>query len=78
METLENEEVTEQQKELCVIAIVRRMIEKYSEEKSIPYDEAFLDFAKSRTYKAVFDFDTGLWKEGPDYFISLYEEELSK
>ena len=35
-----------------------------------------LQFGKSSTYESLFDFDTAIWKEGPDYVMELYEEEL--
>lgn len=37
---------------------------------------AMLQFGKSSTYESLFDFDTAIWKEGPDYVMELYEEEL--
>lgn len=36
-----------------------------------------IQFAESNTYEMLFDFDTAVWKEGPDYLLDLYEEELS-
>ena len=35
-----------------------------------------LAFSTSRTYSDLFDFDTQIWKEGPDYLRGLYEEEM--
>jgi hypothetical protein len=34
-----------------------------------------LDFSRSRTSEALFDFATEIWKEGPEYLRGLYEEE---
>lgn len=33
------------------------------------------EFSQSRMYALLFDSEIGLWKEGPDYIISLYEKE---
>ncbi len=76
METNEITEVTDREKELCAVSTLRRAVEIYSDRNNVPYDEAFLDFASSNTYKVIFDFDTGVWKEGPEYFLALYEEEI--
>ncbi len=78
MATLNDVVVSEQQKELCAVTTMRRMIESFADEKKISYEEALLSFAASETYKAIFDFETGIWREGPEYFRSLYEEELSR
>ncbi len=56
---------------------MRRMIEKYSDKNRIPFEEAFFQFTKSRIYSALFDYATGIWMEGPDYLMALYEESLS-
>ena len=34
-----------------------------------------LQFTESATYETLFDFDTAVWKEGPDYLLDVYEEE---
>lgn len=33
-----------------------------------------LRFTQFRIYDALFDFDTEIWKEGPDYLVSLYDQ----
>lgn len=78
METLKDSVITDSQKEHCAINTMRRMLEKYSEENHIEFEDAFLAFASSRTYAAIFDLETGIWKEGPDYFMDLYKEELTE
>ncbi len=74
---LSNNPATESQMESCAISTMRRMIEKYSDKNSIPFEEAFFQFTKSRIYNALFDYATGIWMEGPDYLMDLYEESLS-
>ncbi|MCC8051931.1 MAG: hypothetical protein LIO99_03265 [Clostridiales bacterium] len=78
MEMVSDSAVSDRQKEHCAVNTMRRMLEKYSNENHIDFEEAFLEFASSRTYEAIFDFETGIWKEGPDYFMDLYEEELTE
>ncbi len=74
---LSNNLATDSQMESCAISTMRRMIEKYSDKNSIPFEEAFFQFTKSRIYSALFDYTTGIWMEGPDYLMALYEESLS-
>ncbi|MCD8120458.1 MAG: hypothetical protein LUE29_13460 [Lachnospiraceae bacterium] len=78
MEMVRDNAVSDRQKEHCAVNTMRRMLEKYSIEKQVEFEDAFLKFASSRTYAAIFDFETGIWKEGPDYFMDLYEEELAE
>ncbi|MCD7833264.1 MAG: hypothetical protein LUH00_04655 [Lachnospiraceae bacterium] len=78
MEMLRNSVVSDKQKEHCAVNTMRRMLEKYSDENQIDFEDAFLEFASSRTYAAIFDLETGIWKEGPDYFMDLYKEELAE
>ena len=66
-----------QQKNICAILTMRMMLEDYSQAKNIPFKEALLQFSLSTTYKMLFNLETGLWKEGPNYIQSLYEKELS-
>jgi hypothetical protein len=73
-----NNPITERQKESCAISTMRRMIEKYSEKTKIPFEDAFFKFTESYVYDALFDYETGIWMEGPDYLMDLYEEALSK
>ena len=63
--------------ESCAISTIRHMIEKYAEKPGIPFEDAFFQFTQSYIYDALFDYETGIWMEGPDYLMDLYEESLS-
>lgn len=65
----------DQQKELCAITVMRSMLEDYSVEKGITFEEAFFQFAESKTYSTLFDYSTGLWMDGPDYLRDTFESE---
>ena len=69
--------VSDEQKDATAIAVMRCMLLCYAEEKGVPFEQAMLAFARSRTYDALFDFDDGIWREGPDYLRGLYEKELA-
>lgn len=70
-----NNEISESQKNAVAIMLMQRVVEKYSEKESISIDEAITRFASTLVYEALFDFDTGLWKEGPDYILALVKKE---
>lgn len=67
--------VSDKQKNYCAINIMKRMLIKYAQRNNLSFEDAMLDFVKSSTYEALFDYDTAIWKEGPDYLMALYKEE---
>ena len=67
--------VPDDQKEVCAILCMRMMLEDYSDSRGIAFESVFEDFASSETYNRLFDFDTHLWAESPDYLALLFEEE---
>ncbi|MBR1590621.1 MAG: hypothetical protein IJ657_06070 [Acidaminococcaceae bacterium] len=67
--------VSTERKEATAITVMRCMLVSYANEKHIPFDQVISDFSRSKTYEDLFDFETEIWKEGPDYLRSLYEEE---
>ena len=75
METTVNQ-ITSDRKEATAITVMRCMLITYADEQHIPFEEALLTFSQSNTYEDLFDFDTEIWKEGPEYLRCLYEEEL--
>ncbi len=70
-------EINNQQKKICAILTMRMMLEDYSKSKNISFKEALLEFSLSKTYEMLFDFTTGLWKEGPNYIQYIYEKEIT-
>lgn len=65
-------------KNSCAIRLMRTMLVKYAECYGVSFAEAMFRFTESNAYEILFDFDTGVWKEGPDYLMMLFEEELNK
>lgn len=70
--------VTFSQKKDCAVITMRETVSNISECEKISYEEALLRFTSSRVYETLFDFDTEVWKEGPDYLLSLYDYCCSK
>lgn len=69
-----NYSCTDSQKEACAILTMRSAVASLSAREGISYEDALLRFTQSRIYDALFDFDTEIWKEGPDYLVSLYDQ----
>lgn len=44
-----------------------------TERENVPYEEALTRFAESKVYDALFDYETGVWREDSDYLLSLYD-----
>ena len=66
-------------REYGAVTLMQLMLEKYSERHNISIGEALNRFASSKLYDALFDYDgTELWKEGPDYFLSFFEEIMKR
>lgn len=68
-----NNEVSENQKELCAVTTMRDVADLLAQEKKISYDEALFLFTSSSIYDALFDFETEIWKESPIYLLDLYK-----
>lgn len=67
-------EVTDQQREVCAVCVMRTMLLDYSNETGIPFKEIFFEFSASTAYKMLFDYSTGLWREGSDYLRNIFED----
>ncbi len=73
---MEQPPITDEMKSWCACTTMRDMLLREAQENHISYEEALLQFAASKTYEGLFDFDTAIWKEGPEYLRELYEEEI--
>ena len=67
--------ISDKRKNACAVNLMRSMLVKYVQKHGIPFEDAMLQFTESATYETLFDFDTAVWKEGPDYLLDVYEEE---
>ena len=73
METLKND-ITDKQRETCAIIVMRDAVAAIAKQENLSYDEAMVRFVRSRVYEALFDYETGIWKESPVYILDLYEK----
>lgn len=77
MET-SNYNLAERQKETCAVSTMRDMVDKLAVRENISYKDALILFASSRIYDALFDYDTGIWKESSEYLLDLYDRFSSE
>ena len=75
---IQNESVSAKRKNGCAISLMKRMLIKYSQKHNTTFEEAMMKFTDSPAYDALFDFDTEIWKEGPDSLMQLFEESSSQ
>jgi len=68
--------VTREVKEFCahnLVAIIISDMKEYFPDKD--ENQILSDFTSSKTYSQLFNIETGLWAEGPDYILDMYFEE---
>lgn len=63
---------TEQEK-FCADLILTDAIMDMADEEGISWQETRYKILNSEAYKALYDFETGLWETGPDYFRDFYQ-----
>ena len=79
METLNNIPcVSDETKEACAIETMRYMLQQYAQDHQLTFEDAFFAFSTSSTYLVLFDFETEVWKEGPDYLRCYLKKHLSR
>ena len=57
----------------CADMTLTNAIEDMAKEEHITIDEARSRLLESKTYECLYDFDTGMWMEGPDYLRDTYK-----
>ena len=62
-----------EQKVFSAELILTAAIMDMAEDEGISRQEARSRIINSPAYDALYNFDTGLWAQGPDYFRSFYQ-----
>lgn len=75
---ISNHEMTNDQREACAIVTMRDTIGSLAQREKISYEDAMIKFTNSRVYDALFDYDTGIWREGSDHLLYLYDRCVDK
>lgn len=60
--------------EACADMVLSAAIDDLSLEKGITTLEARSEIVESGAYDALYDFETGLWMEGSDYFLEFVKK----
>lgn len=68
-----NDKITEQ-KRFCADLILTDAIMDMAEEDGITWQKARSKIINSNAYTALYDLETGLWGNGPDYFRDFYKK----
>lgn len=64
------------QKEYCANNLASMVISQLRQlYPDVRYSKLVSDFIDSKTYDLLYDFETGLWAEGPGYILNEYLEE---
>ena len=56
----------------CADMIITAAIQDKAKRENRSIDSVRSELICSDAFEALYDFDTGLWQEGPDYFLSYY------
>ena len=70
-------ELSDKQRENCAVLNMRDAVAKISRQQDVPYDEALLLFTNSPVYNALFDFETGIWRESSEYLLALWNDTIA-
>ena len=66
--------VSDKRKNACAVNLMRSMLVKYAQKHGIPFEDAMLQFTESDTYETLFEYDTPVLKEVPEYLLDFNEE----
>ena len=71
--------INKSQKEYCANNLAAMVIESLRDMyPEVRFSKLVSDFMDSKTYELLYDFETGMWAEGPDYILEWYLDEQNK
>lgn len=62
--------VPNEQKDFIATEMLRLVVESIKEKEKKSFEAAFSKVVKSNAYDVLFDFNTGVWREGPKYIAT--------
>ena len=62
----------------CADMIITAAIQDKAKRENRSIDSVRSELICSDAFEALYDFDTGLWQEGSDYFLSFFEEVMKR
>ena len=69
--------IPEATKKICADILLSLSVQLLAQRCSISLEEALDRLIHSPAYNAMYDYETGLWQEGPVYFLNFYEQCLA-
>ena len=70
--------MTEELREHAMELLAAMMVADRAVKEKKSQEEIWQEFRKSLTYRSLFESETGLWMNGPDYISEEYDEELKR
>ena len=70
--------MNEESREHAMELLATMMVVDKAEKENKSQEEVWREFRKSLTYSNLFEPETGLWMNGPDYISEEYDEELKR
>ena len=65
-------------REHAMQALMTMVVREKAKKEKRPVEDVLSAFRRSRTYAMLFDKNTGLWMNGPDYISEEYDLELER
>ena len=63
--------------EQLVEYIIQDIVDMFSSDQNIEYDEAMNKFYNSEVFEKLVDKETGLYLESPEYVYDLFKDEMN-
>ena len=74
LEAVTKKSKSTEQERFCADLILTDTIMDMADEEGISWQETRHKILNSEAYKALYDFETGLWETGPDYFRDFFRK----
>lgn len=67
---MNSKNITTEQKDFVATEMLRLVVENIMQKEKKSFESAISKVVKSPAYDVLYDFDTGVWKEGPKYIAT--------
>lgn len=71
---MKSRKVTKEQKDFVATEMLRLVVEDIRVKEKKSFEAAFSKVVKSNAYDILYNFDTGVWREGPKYIATFMQE----
>lgn len=69
--SMKSNKVTKEQKNFVATEMLRLVVSNIRKKEKVSFEKAFSKVVKSTAYDVLYNFDTGVWKEGPCYIATF-------